>query len=447
MSKKIAFIGAGSYGFTYKLVCDILAKPALFTSRFSFMDVDKERLDNLKVLMDSHFQFVNYQGKAEYTLDLEQALTDADYVIDLVKIGFLEASVRDMDIPKKYGLYQTIGDTCCAAGVSRGIRTIVFLEKLLHTMERVSKPHAVVLNYTNPQPMNVIAASQISQIPFIGLCHSVQGTTRQMAKLIDVPYDQVVYDSAGINHLSFILKFEKEGQDLYPQVRERAKQRLLEPMDNEEQIFAELGRTRTDLMNRFGYMVTESSVHLGEYVPYYLTSEEMRQRMEIPIDRYKKNIADKTAQYEKMVQQAKKGELVPPEPSVEYGAEIINAMETDQPCKIYANVMNQGLIDNLPQDACVEVACMVDRNGVRPCHYGALPPQLAMLCDMEINVHRLAVEGALRRDPQYIYWALMADPVCHGVLKPDEILSLTNELIEAQLDYLPGFEGKKAVVG
>lgn len=444
MSKKITFVGAGSYGFTYKLVCDILAKPALFDSQLSFMDVDEGRLANLKVLMDSHFESVGYKRQAEYTLDLEQALTGADYVIDLVKIGFLEASVLDMDIPKKYGLYQTIGDTCCAAGVSRGMRTIVFLETLLHTMERVSNPGAVVLNYTNPQQINVMAAARISKIPFIGLCHSVQGTTRQMAKLVDVPYDEITYDAAGINHLSFILKFERNGEDLYPLLKERANERMQQPINNEEQIFAELGRTRTDLMNRFGYMVTESSVHLGEYVPYYLPSEEMRTRPEIPIDRYKKNIADKTKKYEAMVEQARAGQLVPPEPSVEYGAEIINAMETDVPYRIYGNVINRGLIDNLPQDACVEVACMVDRNGVRPCRYGSMPPQLAMLCSNEINVHRLAVEGTLRRDPQYIYWALMADPVCNSVMTPDQILSLTNELIEAQLPYLPGFEGKRA---
>lgn len=443
--KKIAFIGAGSFGFTYKLVTDILAKPALSGSRLSFMDVNAERLSNLKILMDSHFASAGYTEQAEYTLELEQALKGADYVVNLVKIGFLEASVTDMDIPKKYGLYQTIGDTCCAAGVSRGMRTIIFLETLLHTMERVSNPGAVVLNYTNPQQINVMAASRISSIPFIGLCHSVQGTTRQMAKLVGVPYDEITYDAAGINHLSFILRFERDGEDLYPLLRQRANEKIWCPTANDDQIFAELGRTRTDLMNRFGYLTTESSVHLGEYVPYYLTSEEMRTQMDIPIDRFKKNIEDKTKQYEALLKQAREGTLAPPEPSIEYGAEIINAMETNIPCKIYGNVINCGLIDNLPRDACVEVACLADRNGVRPCHFGSMPPQLAMLCEMEISVHRLAVEGTLRRDPQYIYWALMADPVCNSILKPNEILSLTNELIETQLDYLPGFEGKAAV--
>ncbi len=440
MSKKIAFIGAGSFGFTYKLVSDILLKEALFDCELSFMDIDKERLDNLKVLLDYHFERISYKKEPMYTLDMEEALKDADFIIHLTKIGGLEASEKDMDIPKKYGLYQTVGDTCGVGGVSRGLRTMVFLEKMLKMIERVSAPGAVVLNYTNPQQINVMAAAKISKVPFIGLCHSVQGTTRQMAKAISVPYEEITYEAAGINHLSFILKFEKDGEDLYPLLKARAPELYETDISTDDQIFASLGRARIDIMNRFGYMVTESSQHVGEYVPYYLRTEELRKELDIHTDIYKKNIAAKTAEFAKKVELAREKKLPMPESSVEYGAEIINAMVTDIPCKIYANVINHGLIENLPEDACVEVACMVDKNGVQPCRYGELPMQLAMLCSMEIQVHRLAVEAFLKRDSRYVYWAFLADPVANSILTPDQIRTLTEEILEAQKEYLPGFK-------
>lgn len=440
MSKKITFIGAGSFGFTYKLVSDILMQPALRECELCFMDINRERLDNLKVLLDFHFGRVGYTGNAAYTLDMEAALTDADFVIHVTKIGLLDASILDMDIPKKYGLKQTVGDTCGVAGVSRGLRTMVFLEKMLKTMERVSKPGVVVLNYTNPQAMSVMFANRISKIPFIGLCHSVQGTTHQMSELVGVPYEEVTFDAAGINHLSFILKFERDGNDLYPMLKAKTPDVYANKVTGEDQIFADLGRARIDLMNRFGYMVTESSQHLCEYVPYYLRSPQMMEELRVMPDIYRRNIQRSTERFQKTVELAKQGVLPLPEGSVEYAPQIINAMLTNVPCKIYANVMNNGVIDNLPADGCVEVASLVDRNGVRPCKFGAMPMQLAMLCDMELNVHRLAVEAVLRRDAQYVYWALMADPVANGMLTPDEIKSLTVELLEAQKEYLPGFD-------
>ncbi len=440
MSKKITFIGAGSYGFTYKLVCDILAKQELFSCDLSFMDVDPERLKNVEILTRAHFQRTGYQGRVVYTSSMEEALEGADFVINLVKIGFLEASVLDMDIPKKYGLYQTIGDTCGIAGVSRGLRTMVFNESLLQTMEKVSNPKAVVLNYTNPQPMSVMHADAVSKIPFIGLCHSVQGTTMNMARYVNVPYEDVAYEAAGINHLSFITRFEdKDGNDLYPKFKEAARKELLEGED--DQVFAKFGRTRIDLMERTGYMVTESSQHLSEYVPYYLRTQKLRERYALQIDRYKKNIAEKEKRYQELVEKALKGELPESEESVEYGSQIIHAMVTGVPCRIYANVINHELITNLPDYACVEVACLVDRNGVHPCRYGEMPWFPAALCSMEISVHKLAVEAVLRRDPAYVRWAYLADPVAHSILEPDQIDQIANEIMKAQEAYLTGFSG------
>ena len=304
-------------------------------------------------------------------------------------------------------------------------------------MERVSKPGAIVLNYTNPQQINVMAASQLSSVGFVGLCHSVQGTTRQMAKAIGVPYEDVTYEAAGINHLSFIMKFERDGEDLYPLLKAKAPELYETDISTDDQIFASLGRARIDLMNRFGYMVTESSQHLPEYVPYYIRTEEMRKKLDVQVDVFKKNIANKELDFKRKVEEAQNGTLPVSETSVEYGAEIINAMVTDVPCKIYANVINRGLIENLPEDACVEVACMVDRNGVQPCRYGKMPIQLAMLCEQEINVHRLAVEAYMKKDWRYVYWAYMADPVAHSILTPDEIEQMTKEILKAQEDYLP----------
>lgn len=435
MSKKISFIGAGSFGFTFKLVNDILQKPALSECQFSFMDIDQVRLDNLKILLSYLFEKLNYQQPVEYTLSMEDSLRDANFIVHLTKIGCYEASVVDMDVPKQYGLYQTIGDTCSVAGVSRGLRTGFFLEKMLHLIEDVSAKDAVVLNYTNPQQINVMVANQVSKVPFIGLCHSVQGTTRQMANAIDVPYDEVSYDAAGVNHLSFIMKFERDGQDLYPLLKAK-KEALLAEDDNGDRVFATLGKTRVDLMGRVGYMVTESSQHLSEYVPFYLRTEALRKQYNIEADMFKQNIAKSSEKFHGYLEEAKQGTLALPEPSVEYGPEIIHAMVTGVPTKIYANVINHGLIENLPADACVEVACLVDKNGVQPCRYGALPAQLVALCNMEISVHRLAAQAVVTRDARAVYWAYLADPVAHSILTPAQIKSLAKDMIVAQKDYL-----------
>ena len=420
MTKKIAFIGAGSYGFTYKLVCDILYKPALKDSEFAFMDVDDTRLKNLKTVMDEYFSLTGYKGKAEYTKDMRAALTNADFVINVVKIGFLEASILDMEIPKKYGLKQTIGDTSSVAGVFRGLRTMIFNKTLLKTIEEVSNPGAIVINYTNPQAMCVMAAEAMSKVPFIGLCHSVQGTTRLMAKVCNVPYESVSFEAAGINHMNWILKFEADGKDLYPIYKQQV---------------GDIEPTRVDLMRKFGYMVTESSTHLPEYVPYYLRNQELIDKWNISIDQFRNNIARKEESYAKIVQSAKEHKLEVPEPSVEYGSSIIDSMVTNVPCTIYANVVNHGLIDNLPEYAGVEVLSVVDRNGVHPCHYGAIPHQLAALNLCEINVHKLAVEAVLQNSREPIYWALMLDPLANSIMTPEQTIAMVDELCEAQIPY------------
>ncbi len=440
MKGKISFIGAGSFGFTFKLVNDILAKPALFDFELSFMDIDTNRLEKLKLLLDVYFKKMGYNKNVVYTTDMNSSIENANFVFHITKIGGYEASVKDMDLPKKYNIYQTIGDTSGVAGISRGLRTMLFIKKLLTAVETYGAPGAVVLNYTNPQPMSVIYANKISKVPFIGLCHSVQGTTTQMANAINVPYDEITFDAAGINHLSFVTTFMHKGEDLYPKLRAMAPELFLKQYSDEDHVMADLGRARIDLMNRFDYMVTESSQHLSEYVPYYLKFSEMVDELDLKIDLFKRNIARSTEKFAQMVEDAKNGVLETPEPSVEYGPDIVNAMVTNEPCKIYGNIMNDNLIDNLPADTCVEVACLVDRNGWKPCRYGKLPSQLAMICSQQAQLHILAAEAAFRLDKKYVYWAMLSDPVVTGILNPNEIEKLTEEMLLSQKEYLEGFE-------
>jgi len=435
---RIALIGAGSYGFTRKLVGDLLTYEALQDVELAFMDNDRERLERAETVVTRLTEGKGLPRKPLFTDDRDQALEGADFVIDLVKIGMLTPSFMDLDLPKKYGLKQTIGDTCCVAGVFRGLRVMPWAIELCRDIERLCEPGAVVINYTNPQSMLVMACASTSKVPFIGLCHSVQGTTREIARFLNVPYDELAYEAAGINHMSWVTKLEHKGEDLYPKlrsiVREHGIYELPGGPDGEWTSF--LGPSRLDMLNRVGYVVTESSTHFPEYVPFYARTDALIEEYRVPIDQYKRNMERKAKDAEEFYQKALRDELPPAERSVEYGCQIINAMVTNEPAKVYANVMNTGLITNLPEFSAVEVACLVDRNGVRPCHFGELPTAPAALCRMEINVHQLAVEAILERDRRKVYQALMMDPLAHSVMTIDEIESLVDELIVNQQEWL-----------
>jgi alpha-galactosidase len=440
LSQKIVFVGAGSYGFTFKLVVDILSFDALADSEFVFMDIDHERLSNLKTIVDAYFAKVGYKKTAVYSDQLEESLKDANFVINLVKIGRLEMSHMDMDVAKKYGLQQTIGDTCGLGGVFRGLRTMEYLIQLCKLIEKVSARNAIVLNYTNPQAMSVMAASKVSNVPVIGLCHSVQGTSNMVANYVGVPYREMDFEGAGINHMVWLTKLEHKGVDLYPRFRQLAKERgIFNDSGKDDDINAKLGTTRLDMLNRVGYMVTESSDHFAEYVPYYLRTPETTAHYRLKIDKYKSNIARKEVSYQKLVERVKRGEGLPDaKRSQEYGSMIINSMVTDEVCKIYANVMNNQLVTNLPEFSCVEVASLVDRNGVHPCHFGELPSHLAALCTQSIHVHQQAVEAIVNRKRESVYWALMLDPLTHSVLTLDQIKEVADTLLDAQQQFFPG---------
>jgi len=435
---RIAFIGAGSYGFTHRLLVDILSYEPLRDSELSFMDIDSDRLDAVEVVTTEYLGSQGLKTKPVFTKSRKRALEGADFIINLVKIGFLEASIMDMEVPKKYGLNQTIGDTCGIGGVFRGLRTMPFCLKLCDEIEAVSDSGAIVLNYTNPQSMLVMATAASSRVPFIGLCHSVQGATHAIANYLGIPHYELAYEAAGINHMSWVTKLVHRGRDVYPRLRRLVKERGLYGHRPGEDDAARpfLGPSRLDMLNRIGYAVTESSTHFPEYVPYYLRDDESVEKYQIPIDQYRKNIAGKERQYRKLLRQARAGKLPPLQRSAEYGSQIINAMVTDEPCRIYGNVPNEGLVTNLPADSAVEVACLVDRNGVHPCHFGELPTMCAALCTSNLLVHQLAVEAILEKSRRKVYQALMMDPLTSSLLTLDQIEAVVDELVERQPEYL-----------
>ena len=436
---QIAFVGSGSTSFTQFLVQDILSFESLRDSRLTFMDVDKQKLDETKILVTAFLKSKGLGQRPLYTTNLKRALEGADFVINLVKIGFSGGAVADMEIPKKYGILQTIGDTCGVGGIFRGLRSMPFCIQLCQEVEALSNSHAVILNYTNPQSMLVMAVAATSKVPFIGLCHSVQNTTRAIAAYLGIPYDQLLYEAAGINHLSWITKLEHKNRDMYPRLRRLVKKRGLyfdEQANAPDMDVVPLGPVRLDLFHRMGCMMTESSWHNAEYVPYYLRTRGLIKKYRLPIDRYYDNIVRKAKETRKLIAQAKKGKLPPYQRSIEYGSRIIHAMVTNEPCRIYANVPNRGLISNLPEFRAVEVVSMVDRNGVQPCHYGALPTHLATLCQMNISVYQMAVEAILQKNRQRVYQALMMDPVTHSMLTLDQMEDLADELIAKHKKHL-----------
>jgi len=466
---KIAFLGAGSTVFARTLLRDIFSFPELREATIALMDIDPERLRDTERVAHRVAEQAGAHARIEATTDRRRALDGANYVLTMFQIGgYRPATVVDFEIPKKYGLRQTIGDTLGIGGIMRALRTIPVMLDVAHEMEALC-PEAWLLNYVNPMAMLVWAVSRGSRIRTVGLCHSVQGTAAYLAGLLGIPADEVSYVCAGINHLAFYLRFEHQGRDLYPELR-----RLLA-----EGKVPDHDRVRFDVFRRFGYFVTESSEHFAEYVPWYIKRDrpDLIERFNIPLDEYPRRceaqIADwmemraalldpdpaafdryeearrarqlakleAAGEYERAArlraqwaEEARSGQLTRSE---EYAALIIHSIETGQPRVINGNVMNTGLIDNLPAGCCVEVPCLVDRNGVQPVHVGALPPQLAALMQTNINVQALTVEAALTGKRELVYQAAMLDPHTAAELDPDQITALVDELLAAHRVWLP----------
>ena len=456
---KIVFIGAGSTIFARNLLGDIFLFPELADVTLALHDIDPRRLETTEIMAHRLAQAMGATPTIEATLDRRQALDGADYAIAMFQIGGYEPStVIDFEIPKKYGLRQTIGDTLGIGGIMRGLRTIPVLLEMTHDMEELC-PDVTFLNYVNPMAMNVWAVSRASSIKTVGLCHSVQGTASQLASDIGVPIEEINYLAAGINHMAFYLRFERNGEDLYPLIYKVIDEGRVPPWN----------RVRYDMLKRLGYFVTESSEHFSEYVPWFIKRDrpDLIERYNIPLDEYPRRCELQIAVWEALEQEIRHpgtfteetlrqalsdAPLTPDELeyvldqfragdkvsfSGEYGAQIIHSMETGEPAVVYGNVINHGLIDNLPDGSCVEVPCLVDKNGLQPTRIGALPPQLAALMRTNVNVQALTVEAALTRKREHIYHAAMLDPHTAAELDLDQIWNLVDDLIEAHGDWLP----------
>ena len=429
---KITFIGAGSTVFAQNLIGDILSFPELADSTISLFDIDPERLATTEIVAHKIAERLEINPTIEATLDRRAALNGADYAISMYQIaGYKPGTVTDFEIPKKYGLRQTIADTLGIGGIMRGLRTIPVLLDIACDMQELCTD-VIHLNYVNPMAMLCWAANRATSINTVGLCHSVQGTALELALDIRVPPNEINYLCAGINHMAFYLKFERNGEDLYPLIRQ---------VIADDRV-PEHNRVRYEMLARLGYFVTESSEHFSEYVPWFIKHDraDLIDRFNIPLDEYITRCENQIAEWHKLrkkLEDPKRRLRV--KPSHEYGAGIIHSMETGVPRVIYGNVPNDGLIDNLPQDCCVEVPVLVDKNGLQPTKIGALPPQLAALMQTNINVQALTVEAALTGKREHIYHAAMLDPHTAAELSIDQIWSLVDDLIEAHGDWLPEY--------
>ncbi len=423
---RICFVGAGSVEFTGMLIADILGYPELREATVALHDIDRERLETAEGVARATASQLGAAPAIESHLDRRAALDGADYVINMIQVGGHAATVIDHEIPARYGLRQTIGDTLGVGGVFRALRTIPVMQGIAVDMDELC-PGAWLLNYTNPMVM-LCWAAYLGTPParIVGLCHSVQNTTGELAEMVGVPLDEVTFLGAGVNHQAFILRFERDGEDLYP-LLDRAIERDPEL----------LRRVRVQMYRRLGYFPTESSEHSAEYLPWLMRDDEAIERHRLWVAEYVSRSEENLAEYERTRELLAASRPLEIEPSNEYAPQIIHSMETGTPRVIYGNVRNTGLIENLPADACVEVPCVVDRGGVWPTWVGELPPQLAALNRTYLNVAELTVRAALEGRPEYVRQAVMLDPNAAASLSLDAIWELCDELTAAHGDALP----------
>ena len=435
--KKIVLIGAGSLIFSTTLMNDMLATPCLQDSEFVLMDPTAWKIEKAKVWADSVIERNALGAKVSAVTDRREALKDADFVLTMFQIGGMEAYKYDYEIPMKYGVDQCLGQCVGPGGVFRGARSIAVFQDILRDMEELC-PNAVLLNYVNPMAANSIGIGRSSKIPFIGLCHGVQTTLDLIAGYTDCHKSEIDFLCAGINHMGWFLKLEKDGKDLYPLFKENC----------EKPEYYINDKVRIETMRHFGYFMTESTGHLSEYLAYFRKNQKC---LDLYCDqpafggetgayyKYCSFIAEKFA--EGNFSRFDSDELLPR--SKDYGSSVIEALVTGEPFSLNGNVMNDGkYISNLPENCCVEVPIIVDGKGIHPESVGALPTQLAGLNMMNINVQLMAAEAALEGDPDKLMMACAFDPLTSAVLSLQEIRDMATEMLEAQRPWLPQFEGK-----
>lgn len=430
---KITFMGAGSTVFAKNILGDCMMTPVLRDSHIALFDIDLQRLkDSENMLGNINKNNGGHAKIAAYT-DRKKALEGADYVVNAIQVGGYEpCTVTDFEIPKKYGLRQTIADTLGIGGIFRALRTIPVMMDFAREMEQVC-PDAWFLNYTNPMAILTGAMLRGTGVKTVGLCHSVQSCAEELLKSVGMGYDETVqWKIAGINHQDWLLEITKDGKDLYPEIKERSLKNGAPDLD----------RVRHYIMHKFGFYVTESSEHSSEYMPYFIKSKypELIERFNIPLDEYPRRCVDQIKGWNEMRKSLVNDKDLKHKRSDEYASYIIEAMEANKSCKIGGNVLNTSLITNLPKEACVEVPCLVDASGVTPCHVGNLPPQCAALNMTGINVQLLTIEAAFTLKKEHIYHAAMLDPHTSSELSIDDIIAMCDDLIEAHGSWLPKYK-------
>jgi alpha-galactosidase len=435
----VTMMGAGS-GFTNSILKDVVLIPGNKGGELRLVDIDADRLELSRKLMLKVLEAV---GEADnWTIrastDRTEMLPGTDYIVNSIEVSGLACVRYDNDIPLEFGVSQNIGDTIGPGGLMKGLRTIPVWLDILKDAERLC-PKAVVLNYTNPMNMMMLAAARTSNMHAVGLCHSVQGTSHMLAKYTGVPYEQIQWKCAGINHLAWFTEFNgPDGQSLYPTLMEQANDR--------ESEFSKAEPVRSDMMRHFGAFITESSGHLSEYLPYYRKRKDLLDKYTDTGYRgeesfYANNWPTwRNNQDEFRMKLFNGEETIKSERTWEYGAWIIESIEKHQPFVIYGNVENKGCIENLPQDGCIEVACLVNQNGIQPTRYGRLPKQMAAVCDSNMRMFDLAADAAIERSKELATYALYLDPLTSAVCSPEEIKQMVNRLFEAEAEYLPGYK-------
>ncbi|MCP1100852.1 alpha-galactosidase [Aequitasia blattaphilus] len=438
---KITFIGAGSTVFARNVLGDCMCTPALRESEIALYDIDKGRLEDSETILNAINQNINSnRAKIKTYLGVENrkdALKNADFVVNAIQVGgYSPSTIIDFEIPKKYGVNQTIADTLGIGGIMRGLRTIPVLRDIAREMEEVC-PEALFLNYTNPMSILTGYMQRYTKIKTVGLCHSVQKCTEELFTNLDIK-DQLEGHTefiAGINHMAWLLDIKnKEGKDMYPMIRKMAKAK------NEQEKHDDM--VRFEYINNFGYYCTESSEHNAEYNNFFIKKQypELIEKYNIPLDEYPRRCEKQIAEWEEEKAGILKNGEITHERSHEYASYIMEAIVTNKPYKIGGNVMNTGLITNLVSDACVEVPCLVDGSGVTPCYVGELPTQLAAMNMTNINVQLLTIQAAVTKDRNYIYQAAMLDPHTSSELTIEETKRMCDELIEAHGEYMVDYQ-------
>ncbi|GIO56032.1 alpha-glucosidase/alpha-galactosidase [Paenibacillus cineris] len=430
---KITFIGAGSTVFVKNVLGDVMSTPALQGFELALFDIDMERLNDSERLLNSIKETLGSTCQIKAYTDRKEALRGAKYVINAIQVGGYDpCTITDFEVPKKYGLRQTIADSLGIGGIFRNLRTIPVMLDFAKDIQEVC-PDAWFLNYTNPMAVLTNVMNTVGGVKTVGLCHSVQHCVSDLFRTLEMDPTGVESKIAGINHMAWLLEVKKDGVDLYPEIKRRAAEKQKEKHHD---------MVRFELMLRFGYYVTESSEHNAEYHPYFIKRNypELIERYNIPLDEYLRRCVNQINGWKEMREKLFASESIGHSRSKEYASYIMEAMETNQPFKIGGNVMNTDLITNLPKEACVEVPCLVDASGVTPTYVGDLPPQLAALNRTNINTQLLTVEAAVTGKKEHIYHAAMLDPHTSAELSIDDIVALCDDLIEAHGSWLPEFK-------